>query len=391
MAIIKGAGTTIIGFEEVTKSDLETLGAKNSDAKKGIVTFDVNSYEALSKIAYLSRTTSRIFYLFNELKITEELRDNEENLKKSLKDIDFSEWLDENISFKVECERFGEHKFVSTDFEKLFGNLIIENIEKKSGYKQKVAMDNPGVIIFANIIDDNLVYGIDFCGFDTSKRDYHIFINKTAIRGNVGACLVLYAAPKKKKTILDTMASSGTIAIEAALISIGASPSRFKKESFIFKRLKPLLNMEFNKVIDSYDKEIKGMEWNIIASDPILANVMSASKNAKIAEVSDFVNCTRIDFEWLDTKLEKGNIDYIITKMPTPSKHNPEKDVEKLYKEFFYQAEYILNKKNGRLTVLIQNDELFVKVGKNYKFKRVNKLDIMIGKQNAMVTTLEFE
>lgn len=386
--MVNGACISIVGFEDVTKSELENFGCKDIVINKGFLTFTAKNYLKIAEVAYLSRTGSRVLNLLGETVISKKI-DNQ-SIAKLIEKIDFKEWFSSNTSFRVECERIGEHDFLSIDVEKLFGGLIIESVNKKLGFKPRVALDNPDLIIYIDILDDRLILGIDFCGFDLAKRDYHIFVCKTAIRGNVGASMILYADVPDKKVILDTMSSSGTIPIEAALISSGISHNQFRKEAFVFKKLIPLKNEDFEKFFTNFEKTKKKKNWKIIASDPILANVMSTNKNAKIAEVNDLIETTRIDFDWLDIKIEKNNVDAIITKMASPSKNNVLKDVEKMYKEFFYQAEYILKKK-GKIVCLLINDTLFTEIGKKYKFKKIDSRNIMIGKQPCVVVTYGFE
>ena len=61
--------------------------------------------------------------------------------------------------------------------------------------------------------------------------------------------------------------------------------------------------------------------------------------------------------------------------------------LEKLYKEMFYQADFIL-KKAGKITILIQKENLLLEIGKKYKFKHINKKEILLGKQKAIAITL---
>ena len=386
--MVKAASFCVVGFEDVAKFELDNFDVKNINTSEGFVSFETKDYSKIAEIAYFSRTASRVISVFDELNISKKI--DKEPVLKSVNNLDFEKWFNDGTTFRVECERVGEHEFNSADVEKLFGGLIIDSVFKKLGFKPTVALDNPDIIIYVDIFNDRLLYGVDFCGFDLAKRDYHIFVTKTAIRGNVGASIVLYANVKDKKTILDTMSASGTIPIEAALISKGFSVNRFRKENFVFKKLKVLSDVDFNNFFDSIEKKVKEKNWEIIASDPVLANVMSTNKNAKIAEVAEFINTTRIDFDWLDIKIQKNNVDAIITKMPAVSASNTVKDIEKIYKEFFYQAEYIL-KKSGKIVCLLLNDELFCKIGKDYKFDKVDFKKIMIGKQQCVVVTLEFE
>lgn len=382
---MKGACICIQGFEDVTKEELESLGCRKVKMEKGFVTFDVDEPLGLAKVAYKSKTTSRTMQVLDEISIHKGKSEMESDLRKSCDKLKFSKIIGKDSTFKVECERTGEHEFTSFDVEMTLGRIIIENIEKSEDYKPKASMDNPDIKVFAYIIDDNCVFGIDYCGFDTSKRDYHIFISKTSIKGTVAAALVLYAKVPSKKVILDPFSCSGTIAIEAALLSEDVSAHKFKREDFAFKRI--LKVDDWNKVFDDFDKSGKSKNYHIIATDPILANTRSTTKNAKIAGVQKDIEASRVDIEWIDTKIDKNSVNFVITKLPSVSRVLTEKDIRKVYKEFFYQLEYI-TKKDVKMIILIADETIMVESAKEYKFELENKKDIMIGKQPAKVVTL---
>lgn len=385
---LTGVGITIFGFEDVCKKEIESFGAKEVKTSKGFVKFIVNDELELSKIAYKSQTTSRIINPICELAISRDIINAEKDVIGELKRINISNWLKKGKTFKVECERDGDHEFTSSVFESLLGRLIIESVEKGYDFTPKVSMDNPDIIIYTNIRDGICIFGVDYCGFDMSKRDYHIFVNKISIRGVLGACLALYADMKPKKTVLDTFSSSGTIVIETALLSDSISPNFFRKEEFMFRRFDALKETDWEAFFKKIDKKIKSKNFKIIATDPLLANIRSTTKNAKIAGVQKSIAASRVDIEWLDTKIDKSSVDTVITRLPSVSRSNPEKDIEKLYKEFFYQLEYLL-KKDGNIIIIMSEKDIMVNVAKKYKFIEESVREIMVGKMPLKVITLK--
>ncbi|MBR9690660.1 hypothetical protein GOV08_03165 [Candidatus Woesearchaeota archaeon] len=370
---MKAAAICIPGLEKVCEKELLGLGAKKTNNRNGYVVFETKDIKSLCKITYISRTSSRVISLLLETKIDKDLDKTRKILEK--KKIEISEWINEDKSFKVVCERIGKHDFKSTEFEAMLGEVILNRFTKKP----KVLMDNPDIIIYSYINGDACVFGVDFSGFDMSKRDYHIFTNKTSIKGNLAASMVLFSDVKKGNHILDPNCSSGTIPIEAALISSGVSVHSFRKDEFAFNKLVDI------KIEDRREK----IGLKVDAFDPLLANVKSSSKNAKVAGLKKGdVNFSRADFEWLDTKLDKESVDRIITKLVSPSKLKPAKEVEKLYKELFYQAQYVL-KKSGFIVALVLDDKLLLEIAKKYKLKKTSSINIQIGRMSAIVVAFK--
>ena len=106
-----------------------------------------------------------------------------------------------------------------------------------------------------------------------------------------------------------------------------------------------------------------------------------AKKNSKIAGIAKKINFSRMNLEWLDTKFDKGKIGRIVAKMPASAE-----DIEKLYNEFFYQAEFILD--DGGKIVVIGKKDLTGKYSSKYKFKITEERSIFSGKEQYDVFVL---
>ena len=370
---MKGCAICVRGLENSTVNELTEFNIKKVDVFDGFVNFDVSSKDELANIAYNLATTSRVIEIITNINISKSLLKS--NIETNLKNLDFSSVILKDKSFKVECVRVGKHDFKSGDMEEILGEIIIESIEK-NGYKPKVKMDNPDISIFCQIIDETLVLGVDYCGFDTSKRDYHIFTNRYSIKGTTASALIYQNGSMDGKTILDPMGGSGTIMIELGLMNEGKSANAYKEDEFAYNK--------FGCKVKSRKKK----DISIIFYDPLLANVKSTQKNAKIAGVDKQIKFGKAELEWLDTKMDEKSVDHIISRLPSPSPNNPQKTLEKQYKDLLYCAEYILSDK-GIMTFLLLDKELLLDIVKAYAFKVKDIKEFYIGKQNAFMVMLE--
>jgi len=222
--------------------------------------------------------------------------------------------------------------------------------------------------------------GIDFVGFDLSRRSYKIFQHPADIKGTIVYSLIRLADYGKNEVLLDVFSGSGTIPIEAALFSSKFPVRYFDKEKFIFSKFEKFKKFDFNKLFGKLDREISDYKPRIYNVDLSMNNINYAKKNSKLAGVDKKISFSRMDAEWLDTKFEKGKIDKIITKMPNSNGNE-------LYNEFFYQAEFILNDK-GKI-VLIGNEEMIKKYSSKYKFEISSQREIFSGemKYNVFILT----
>ena len=156
-----------------------------------------------------------------------------------------------------------------------------------------------------------------------------------------------------------------------------------------FIKFKPLKKTDFAKLLGKQDKKIlKIKKADVMCFDSNMLNLNAAKKNAKIAGINKLIDFSRKDTEWLDTKLGKESVDLIVTHPPESSKVIGEKDIEKVYNEFFYQAEFIV-KKEGKVAVILTKSDLIKKAAAKYNFKPVHERKVYSGKAELSVVILK--
>jgi 23S rRNA G2445 N2-methylase RlmL len=228
----------------------------------------------------------------------------------------------------VRCKRIGKHKFNSLEIEKLIGEII-------HNQNHNVNLKEPETVIYADIINNTFFLGI-LLKKGLCKRDYRIRINPASINACIAYSLIKIAQPEKQDIILDPFCKDGIIPIETYL-------SGYKK--------------------------IKGSDENYFS-------IKNSRINAKLAKAR--ITFSHYGIDWLDTKIKKHSINKIITAPPFESKSKNIEDIKKLYKEFFYQASYIL-KKQGTITILTPKPELIIKIAKENNYKIIKKRKIIKG------------
>ena len=372
---MEGFLTTHKGVEGVAALEVKELIGSESRIGESCIVFDIKSYEDLFILCYKSQSAIGVCCLLSEFDYKDIFNDFEKNIEK----IKFDEWLGKHVQFRVKCIRNYEDDVAPAEMESKLGEIIIGYIQKKYGYKQKVDLEKPEIIVFFCLTKKRCYVGIDFAGFDLSRRPYKIFQHAADIKGTIAYSLIRLADYSKNEALLDVFSGSGTIPIEAALFSSKFPVRHFDKEKFIFLKFEKFKKFDFNKLFRKLDKEISDDKPRIYNIDLSMKNINYAKKNSKIAGVDKKISFSRMDAEWLDTKFEKGEVDKIITKMPNSNENG-------LYNEFFYQAEFILNGK-GKI-VLIGNNELIEKYSSKYKFEISGQREIFSGKMKYGVFTL---
>lgn len=383
---MKGLAICSKGIEDIAALEIKELIKAKAEIKDSCIIFNIKKLEDLCLLCYKAQSVEKILFLFDFFDFKDDFN---EKIGEIIKKIKFNDWLDKKTTFRVTCKKVDNEQLSSEEIAGNIGALIIENIKKNKRYKQKVELDNPDITFLIFINKNTAYFGIDFSGKDLHKREYKLFAHPGSLRATIAYSLVRIADLKKKEILLDPFCHSGEIPIEAALFTTRFPVNYYSKEKFAFLKFKPLKKFAFNDFFESIDKKIvKSKKPLINCFDSKLMNINAAKKNAKIAGINKSINFSRMDVEWLDTKLDKESIDKIITHPVEISKNVDVKDIEKVYNEFFYQAEFIL-KKNGKVVVIIRDSDLLKKVGGKYKFKVEEEREVWCGKQGFKVLVLQ--
>ncbi len=378
---MKAIAITHKGIEDIAALEIKELIKVNSKVNETVVLFEPKKIIDLCTLAYKAQSIIKVICLFDEFKIQTDFNEIFNTIEKRIKKISFDKWLDKDKSFKVLCKHLTNDSFSSQDIEKETGAFIIESIKQKKRYDQKVDLENPDLIFYVYIFNERCYLGIDFCGFDLSKRDYKVFSSASDIKGTIAYSLLRIAGYKKEKKLLDPFCSSGIIPIEAALYNKGTL-NYYRKDDFAFLKLKPFEKQNFEQFFTRLNKKEDKNKPFIAASDQQLYHIRSAKKNAKIAAINKDIEFSRADLEWLDTRFDKNEIDLIVTK-PMFSKYDL-KRTKKTYDEFFYATKYILSDK-GKIVLISRTIDLLKESAEKNGFKITDERIVWQGQQKLEI------
>ena len=367
---MEGFLTTHRGMEDISALEVKDIIGKKAKINEKCVVFGIGGYEDLLKMCYLSQSAAGVYFLLSEFGFKNIFEDFEKNIQK----IDFGEWLGENTAFRVKCIKDFDEDLPTPEIEKELGAIIIRHIQQKHNYIQKVSLNSPDIAIFAYLNENKCYLGIDFAGFDLSKRSYNIFMHPRSVKGTIAYSLIRLSEYNHNETLLDCFSASGTIPIEAALFASKFPVNFYNKEKFAFLKIETFKSFDFKKFFKKIDDKITDKKLDIYNVDSSMKYINYAKKNSKIAGITKKISFSRMNLEWLDTKFDKGEVGKIVAKMPASAE-----DIEKLYNEFFYQAEFILD--DGGRIVVIGKKDLTEKYSSKYKFKIAEERSIFSGKE----------
>lgn len=375
---MKALAITDKGLEKVALLELDELIKVKGKAEECVALFNCKSFQDLFKFCYFAQSIERVLLLFDSFSF-KNLDDLGGKLVSSVKKIKLKDWFDKKTSFKVECKRMGEHSFGSSTVEKELGKNIIKEADKTLGFVPAVDLDSPDTIFYVFVNNKKAYLGIDFAGRDLSKRQYRVFSSPGVVNANLAFAIARLGGYNGKQKLIDVYSKAGVVCIEAALYASKTSVNYYSKD-FAFKKLKLFLKKDWDAFFKKLDSKRKTAKLDILGLDSMLRNIEASKKNSKLAGIDKIINFSKMDVEWLDTKLDKSSVDIIASRIPCPSKHVGESVVRKLYKEMFYQAEFVM-KKDAVMALLTEHTGLLRKMI-TAGFKIIKEDKLWAGKQS---------
>ena len=375
------------GAEKVMQDEIKELINAPSKTETSVAIADVNdeTLNSYSKLSYLGQSFIYVLEYLDSFDI------------KEFEDIQLAEKIDfskVNKKFRVSCLRIGDQNYSSKDIEAKLGEIVVNKT------KAKVNLEKFDIRVLIYIYNDKAYVGLDYAIVELDKRDYKVYSHPKSVKGPLAFTLLKLAGYKEDKVLLDSFCHSGEIVIEAAFVKSKFPINYYRKDKFgslIDKkyleeideeRLKNSKKEKTKKSDKKSDRENKQSEQSkpskntIIAFDADLRNIKSTKQNATIGGIKEYIDLSRVDAEWIDIKLEEGSVDLIVTNPSVPHRAN-HSEIRKQYEEFFYNAEYVLNKK-GKIYA-ISNAELRLAAAKK-KFKLE---DSMIIKKGSQILTVD--
>lgn len=280
-------------------------------------------------------------------------------------DIEFENYLRKDTTFAIKGERSGEHDFTSVDIGKFAGQAVVDRIRETKGYKQEVDLDDPDIIFRVVVEDKKCSVYLDTTGkISLHRRGYRIWKHPSPLNPIIAYAMVRWSEwNPQEENLLDPFCGGGTIPIEAVLWALNIPTGRFRKNKFSLLKI-PLFNKEW---FEEFELETRDLELEVYCTDKSLSCIRGAESNARYAGVLDKIKFSRYDLEWIDIKFkEERSIDKVVTDPPYGIRWK-EKDLESIYRDFFWQMEFLL-KDNGRIVLITTKRNLVERYSERYGF-----------------------
>lgn len=304
--MIKLVATCLFGLEKVLGEEIDALGYKRITTIDGRVIFEAPE-QAVAVCNIRLRYAERVLILLGEFRAG-----TFEELFQGTKAIPWEDWIGREGAFPVKGHAVRSALYSVPDCQKIVKKAIVDRLALVYHIARLPETGTLYQIEFF-ILKDKAYLMIDTTGVTLHKRGYRPQANAAPLRETLAAAMVKMARPRENVLLCDPLCGSGTIAIEAALLTGNIAPGI--RRSFAAERFSLLSASVWRDEREKANSEIIAPICKIYASDIDPACIGIAKENARRAGVAD-----RIVFRVADVRSfrspEPGARGTVITNPP---------------------------------------------------------------------------
>lgn len=312
--------TATFGVESVVTRELKHLGYEDTYTDNGRIYFN-GDYEAICKTNLWLRSAERVYVLMGEFEAK-----SFNDLFEGTKALPWEDWLPKDARFPVTGGCVKSTLMSVSDCQSIIKKAIVERLKKV--YKLEIFPETgPQYRIDFNILKDKVTVSIDTCGIGLHKRGYRSLSYAAPIKETLAAAMLMISRWTPGKPLIDPFCGSGTIPIEAAMMSMNIAPGL--EREFDSQEWPVIPKETWYKALDEArgaqkpagDMRIQGYDNNPEA-------ISIAHYHAKQAGVADMVHLQTREVKDLSSKQRYG---FIVTNPPYGERLGEKKENTRLY------------------------------------------------------------
>lgn len=307
------------GFESVVAKELQSLGY-DTRTENGRVFFKGSQKDIVKTNLWL-RTADRIKILLKEFKATDF-----ETLYNSVYEIDWAQLLPIDAKFPVKGRSVRSKLHSEPGIQAIVKKAIVNKMSDQ--YHRRGFLPESGNVypLDIHLYKDTARISLDTSGQSLFKRGYRIEHGGAPLKENFAAGLLKLTPYDGSHPLIDPMAGSGTLAIEAALIGKNIAPGSWRQ--FAFDDFDWFDTTLHQKALEEASEQVRPLSQLIWASDIDQSILEIAKLNANNAGVLQDIYFKQIAIKDFATAMTDG---IIITNPPYGKRLKDKQSAEELY------------------------------------------------------------
>ena len=312
----------------VLEEELQNLCVTEINSRYKAVSFEVD--ERLYYLSHLKLATASSLLRV----ITDSYVDNLRSVHSLAAKIAWHTLFAATKTFKVDVQLAvkGKHFPSSNDISRQIRTAVEYVFSQRGEAPPRVDVKKPHVIITAYCLPNKVMLSLNTARTSLHKRGYRVSGHPAPLKETMAAALLRLSGYSGQKVLLDPMCGSGTIAIEAAYLSLKKSPLiHRKKHEFGFEHL-----LDFNSELwrsiqeDVRQEKQEQLHHKIYASDLDRSYVSLAKDNALRARVEKHIVFSQSSF--FDVKPPEAE-GLLITNLPYGKRIGDAKELKAFYQQ----------------------------------------------------------
>jgi len=342
---------TFQGLEDVLAEELRSLGAKNVEPGRRMVSFE-GDLAMLYKANFCCRTALRILKPIYKFTAT-----NTDELYSMIKEFDWNSVLSLDKTFAIDTvansDDFTHSRYVTYRVK----DGIVDWFRDKFGpeSRPKVRLQDADVLINVHIAGERVTISLDSSGESLHKRGYRVAQTDAPINEVLAAGIILTSGWRGDCPLVDPMCGSGTFLIEGAMIAAGIYPGVYRRR-FAFEAW-PDFDADLFDEIYNDDSAERTFEYKIYGGDISPKAIAIARQNIKSAGVGKYIDLQIKPLSQWDEVPEGG---VLITNPPYGERISAE-DMDGLYSMVGSKLKHVF--KGYHAWIIGYHEEYFRKIG----------------------------
>lgn len=322
-ANFKMLAKTFFGFEDLLENELNQLGAQEVEKGNRVVHFKGDK-GFMYKANLSLRTALKILVPIYHCRIN-----SEHDLYQVAYDYPWEQHFTARETFAIDSVVFGETFTHSLYVSQKVKDAIVDSFRAKTGQRPSVNLKFPDVRINVHIDRDQCTISLDSSGASLHHRGYRTATNIAPLNEVLAAGLILLSGWDQRTDFLDPMCGSGTIPIEAAMMSCKI-PANINRKEFAFEKWANWDEDLYLTIEESQLNKIQGLAGTISGYDKAPSAFEKAKDNVRNANLEEFVTIEKDNFFF--SQKEQDAPLHIVTNPPYGERL--EGDINTLYSSF---------------------------------------------------------
>lgn len=355
--MLKLIATSTFGLEASVKRELKNLGYEITGVSEGRIEF-AGGYDAVVDLNINLRASDRIL-----IKVGEFNAYSFDELFENAKSFNWQDFITKDGKFTVVGKSVKSKLYSISDCQSIIKKAIVEKL-KSHYHTDWFEETGPEYKVLFSLLKDRVVLSIDTTGPSLHKRGYRDKTVEAPIKETLAFAMIELSYWRKNRILLDPFCGSGTIAIEAAMISKNIAPGLYR--SFACEKWPQIPRKVWTEKRREMHEKIQTVSGEpiIYASDIDPEAVNIAKYSAKKAGVEDMIVFEEKEFK--DVVLP-GDYGVMITNPPYGGRIGEEKEVEELYRQM---GNKMRDDKTWSVYVITSNEEFEKLYGRKADAKR---------------------